>query len=125
MTPKRWNGPHTLRKEETTTRASPLHEAGEVRTCWWGAVWVVAVICCGLPLGWLAWQMVANPGVLVEAVVDKFRLALLVRTLLYNGEVAVVATGLALPVAMVVGRGKGGVVAGFRLRRRCHCCFRR
>ena len=68
---------------------------------------LIVLVCSGLPLAWLAWQVVANPSVLVEAWPDTFRLKLLARTLLYNGAAAILATVLALPVGIVLGRGRG------------------
>ena len=67
----------------------------------------LVAICSGLPFAWMLLQIVANPTVLVEAKLDSFRLHLLGRTLLYNGSVAVIATLLALPAAIVLGRGVG------------------
>ena len=67
------------------------------------------LLCSGLPLAWLAWQVLSNPGVLVEAWPDAFRMKMLGRTLLYNGAAAVVATVLAVPVGVVLGRGRGVV----------------
>ena len=67
----------------------------------------LVAICSGLPLAWMLLQIVTNPTVLVEAKLDSFRLHLLGRTLLYNGSVAVIATLLALPAAIVLGRGVG------------------
>jgi ABC-type spermidine/putrescine transport system permease subunit II len=72
-------------------------------------VWVIVLICSGLPLAWLAWQIIASPAVLVEAVPDAFRMKLLGRTLLFNGGSAAIATLLGLPVGMVLGRGRGVV----------------
>ena len=73
-------------------------------------VHAVILICCVLPLAWLLWQLVSNPRVLVEAWPDEYRLALLGRTLLYNGGVAVVAMLLGLPVGLVLGRGRGWAI---------------
>ncbi|MEA2711614.1 MAG: hypothetical protein QOF78_4215 [Phycisphaerales bacterium] len=70
-------------------------------------VWVVVLLCSGLPLAWLAWQMVANPSVLAEAWPDAFRMKLLVRTLFYNGAAALLATMIGLPVGIALGRGRG------------------
>ena len=70
-------------------------------------VTLLILVCSGLPLAWMLWQVVANPTVLIELKLDAFRLRLLARTLLYSGCVAVVATVLALPAALVLGRGRG------------------
>ncbi|MEO6435406.1 MAG: hypothetical protein ABIP55_06545, partial [Tepidisphaeraceae bacterium] len=70
---------------------------------------VIVLLCCGLPLAWLLWQIVSNPGVLVEAVPDVFRLHLLGRTILYNSGVAVLAMAMGVPVGLVLGRGRGVV----------------
>jgi ABC-type Fe3+ transport system permease subunit/DNA-binding beta-propeller fold protein YncE len=70
-------------------------------------VLIVVCLSAGLPLAWLLWQILSNPQVLSESRPDAFRLALLGRTLLYNGAVAIVATLLGIPAALVLGRGRG------------------
>ena len=70
-------------------------------------VWIIVLVCSGLPLAWLAWQVITNPAVLVEAWPDWFRLRLLARTLGFNGAAAGIATLLGLPVGIVLGRGRG------------------
>jgi ABC-type Fe3+ transport system permease subunit/sugar lactone lactonase YvrE len=70
-------------------------------------VWLIVIVCSGLPLAWLAWQIVTAPSVLGELHVDVFRAGLLGRTLAYNLLAAILATVLALPVAQVIGRGRG------------------
>ena len=70
------------------------------------AVFVVA-ICCGVPLLWLLLTVIANPSVLADLSLTTFRAGLLARTLAYNLAVAVLATVLALPMAFVIGRGRG------------------
>jgi ABC-type Fe3+ transport system permease subunit/sugar lactone lactonase YvrE len=74
-------------------------------------LWAVLFVCCVLPLGWLAGQTVLNPSVFRELRLDSFRLRLLGRTLLFNGAAAVIATAMALPAAIVLGRGRGKVAA--------------
>src|SRR3954469_20164352 len=66
-------------------------------------IWIVVIFCSGLPLLWIAAQIVTNPHVLVEAWPDLFRLKLLGRTLLFNFTTAFVATILGLPVGLVLG----------------------
>lgn len=68
---------------------------------------IVILICCVLPLAWLAWQILSDPRVLIESWPDTYRLSLLGRTLLYNGAVAVIAVLLGLPVGLALGRGHG------------------
>jgi ABC-type Fe3+ transport system permease subunit len=78
-----------------------------------GASWVVVgvvLVCCGLPVLWLGWSVVSNPVVLGEMRVDGFRAQLLGRTVLYNLLAGVVAVVLALPAAVVLGRGRGWTV---------------
>ena len=70
-------------------------------------VGVVVLLCSGLPLAWLVWQIVANPHVMREAWPDWFRLKLLGRTLFYNGAAAAIACAMGLPVGIVLGRGRG------------------
>ena len=52
-------------------------------------------------------QLFANVRVLGELSLDRFHAALVGRTLLYNGIVAALATGFAIPAALMVGRGRG------------------
>ncbi len=69
------------------------------------------LLCAGLPVAWLAWQIASNPGSLAGLRLDRFHLALLARTLGYNLAVALLATILALPAALVLGRGRGWIAA--------------
>ena len=55
----------------------------------------------------MTWQILANPQSLRGLVPTPFQLRLLGRTLLYNGSVAIVAAFLAIPAALVLGRGRG------------------
>src|SRR5439155_8662639 len=70
-------------------------------------VWLIVILCSGLPLAWIVWQIVASPRVLIDAWPDAFRLKLLGRTLLYNGATALMATAMGVPVGLVLGRGRG------------------
>ena len=70
-------------------------------------VFLLVGVCCVLPLGWMALQLVGNPSTLRALVPDAFHARLLGRTLGYNGAVAVLATLMALPAALVLGRGRG------------------
>ena len=72
-------------------------------------VGLVVAVCCVLPLAWLLWQILANPSALAGAVPSGFQLRLLTRTLAYSAAVAAVATAVALPAAVVLGRGRGWV----------------
>jgi ABC-type Fe3+ transport system permease subunit/sugar lactone lactonase YvrE len=77
-----------------------------------GAItWTIVGLCCLLPLAWIILQFVINPTTLRELHIDAFRAQLLSRTLIYNGAVAIVATLLALPAAIVLGRGRGLLAA--------------
>ena len=73
-------------------------------------VWFIVIAASALPLAWMVAQIAFNPIVLSELQLDRFRLALLGRTLLYNGTAGLIATILALPVAIVLGRGRGWMV---------------
>src|SRR4051794_36067804 len=68
-------------------------------------VMLIVGLCSGMPLLWLGWQVIRTPGALAGAFTDAFHLKLLGRTLLYNGLVGVIATVLAIPTAIVLGRG--------------------
>lgn len=68
---------------------------------------ILVALCCGLPLAWLTLQAAINPVVWRDLQPSSFRFWLLARTVGYNVGVAVLATGLALPAAIVLGRGRG------------------
>src|SRR4051794_38717100 len=72
-------------------------------------VWLVVLLCSGLPLAWLLLTIVTNPHVLRDAWPDLFRAKLLGRTLLYNGATALIAGAMGVPVGLVLGRGRGVV----------------
>src|SRR3954466_16142914 len=76
---------------------------------WSAGLWLLLIVCCGLPLLWLAAQIALHPASLRGLRMDAFRWALLGRTLGYNGIAAVLATLLGLPAALVLGRGRGAV----------------
>src|SRR4051794_32106729 len=66
-------------------------------------VWLVVLVCSGLPLVWLVAHLVINRHVLVELRLDSFRIQLLGRTLLFNGHAALIAIGMAVPAGIVLG----------------------
>src|SRR5688500_15726885 len=70
-------------------------------------VWLLVIVCSGLPLAWMVGQIAFNSAVLTEARLDGHRWQLLARTLLYNGAAGVVSTLISLPAAIVLGRGRG------------------
>lgn len=70
-------------------------------------LWFVIGVCCILPLGWMGFQIISNPAALLELKLSGFRARLLGRTLGYNAIVAMLATVMALPAALVIGRGRG------------------
>ena len=72
-------------------------------------VWVVFIVCCGLPLAWMIVALVSARGALGALHPIGFHLRLLGRTLLYNAGVATIATTLAIPVAIVLGKGRSWV----------------
>ena len=69
----------------------------------------VAVVCCGLPLLWMAVVLGLNPTVWHEVHLTRWRAALMGRTLGYNAAAAVIATAMGLPAGLVLGRGRGAV----------------
>jgi ABC-type Fe3+ transport system permease subunit len=69
-------------------------------------MWLLIGICCLAPLLWLADELfTANNW--RQMYWDSFRWKVFLRTLLYNGSAAGVAVLMALPAAVVVGRGRG------------------
>jgi ABC-type Fe3+ transport system permease subunit len=67
----------------------------------------IVLVCCVVPLAWMAVAIVANPQVRHELALDPFRTELLARTIGYNGAAALIATAMGLPAAFVLGRGRG------------------
>jgi ABC-type Fe3+ transport system permease subunit/sugar lactone lactonase YvrE len=67
----------------------------------------VIVLCCALPLGWMVLRVVTEPAGIRSLLPTTFYLGLLARTVGYAAGVAVVATVLAIPAAIVLGRGRG------------------
>lgn len=65
----------------------------------------LVAICCALPLAWLLWVLLSSPEIRSNLDVSSFRLGLLGRTLFYNVCVAVLASALGFPAALVLGRG--------------------
>jgi ABC-type Fe3+ transport system permease subunit len=65
--------------------------------------WLVLLTCCGVPLAWLGGQLIANPGLLIDAWPDAFRWRLIGRTFLYTALAATLATLIAVPVAATLG----------------------
>jgi len=72
---------------------------------WFAPLWLVVIVCCALPLGWMGVQIAMHPRAVAELRLDGFRWMLLRRTLLFNGSAGVLATVLGLPAAIVIGRG--------------------
>jgi ABC-type Fe3+ transport system permease subunit/DNA-binding beta-propeller fold protein YncE len=69
----------------------------------------IVLLCCGVPIAWIVWQLATNATALSELQLDRFRLNLIGRTILYSVSVGAIATILALPPAWVLGRGRGVV----------------
>lgn len=70
-------------------------------------VWLIVGVCCIAPIVWIVVQLCTNPTAMSELRLDSFRVKLIGRTIAYNGSAAVVATFLAIPAAIVLGRGRG------------------
>ncbi len=70
-------------------------------------LWVVVGICSLLPLGWMASQVITHPSAWSTLRPTPFQIRLLGRTVFYNGAAAVLATLMAIPAAIVIGRGRG------------------
>lgn len=73
------------------------------------AIAMTVALTSGLPLAWMLWHLLTRPEVWSELRPTAFRLDLLTRTLLYNLSAALIATVIALPAALVLGRGRGAV----------------
>jgi ABC-type Fe3+ transport system permease subunit len=72
---------------------------------------VIVAIVCGLPLAWAAWVVAAEPRTIVAGLWDARLLGLFARTSFYAVAASLLATAIALPVGLALGRGRGGVVA--------------
>lgn len=68
---------------------------------------VLVAIACGLPLAWMVATIASHPSTMQDLQLTAFRGGLLFRTLSYNAAVAILATAMSLPAAMVLGRGRG------------------
>ncbi|HRK30531.1 MAG TPA: hypothetical protein PLD59_05585 [Tepidisphaeraceae bacterium] len=72
-------------------------------------------VCFVAPLAWVGLTLLAEPAAWSELWLDAFRLRLLGRTLFYNSLVAMIATIIAIPAAVALGRGRGTVSRGLVL----------
>jgi len=91
-----------------TQRTQESGPARRFAALWPGVVvWALVSTCCLLPMFWIVLQLVSNPSTLQELRLDAFRIHLIVRTIVYNASVATVATALAIPAAIALGRGRG------------------
>jgi ABC-type Fe3+ transport system permease subunit/DNA-binding beta-propeller fold protein YncE len=81
----------------------------EPRVAWSIPVWAVVLTCCALPLGWMAVQVARVADRAGALLPTRFYLGLLGRTLAYSVAAALLATLLAIPAALVLGRGRGPV----------------
>lgn len=88
---------------------------GQVGRAWSVPAWVVVFACCVLPLGWMLVQVARHPGSVTRVVPTAFYAGLLGRTLAYSVAVAVLATVLALPAALALGRSRGRFAAALWL----------
>jgi ABC-type Fe3+ transport system permease subunit len=77
-------------------------------------LWVLVGVCSGLPLLWLLWQCL-TPDVLREVRFTRFHGWLLGRTIGYNAAASAIAMVMAIPGALVIGRGRGRVTTGILL----------
>jgi len=78
------------------------------------AVMAVILLACAAPLAWLVTQLITNRSAWAEFRLDRFRIDLLTRTIIYNLAAATLATILAIPAALVIGRGRAfvaGIIA--------------
>jgi ABC-type Fe3+ transport system permease subunit/sugar lactone lactonase YvrE len=67
----------------------------------------VVVLCCALPLGWMVVRVVTQPAGVRTLLPTAFYWWLLSRTVGYAAGVSIIATVLAIPAAIVLGRGRG------------------
>lgn len=85
---------------------------------WSIPVWAVVLVCCALPLGWMAVQLTriaAEGGGANSLLPTGFQLQLLGRTLAYSVLAALLGTLLAIPAGLVLGRGRGLLAKGLWL----------
>ncbi len=94
--------------------ASATRPALFARAGGWGGILAGAplglflAICCAPVAGWIIAQIVSHPGVLAATIRANWRVV--VETVAYNVAAALLAGILAIPVAMVIGRGRGWFV---------------
>ena len=74
-------------------------------------MWAVLGVCCALPVAWGLGALLVDGNGVGSLGGWAFQAKLLGRTIGYNALVAVIAVGLGLPVAAVIGRGRGVIAA--------------
>lgn len=68
---------------------------------------LIVLLVCGLPLGWVMYTLATHVYLLTDLSLTSFRISLLIRTLAYNAMAAGLACAMGLPMAVVLGRGRG------------------
>lgn len=68
-------------------------------------LYLTLLLSCGLPLGWMAYQLMTNPEIWREAVPDAFRWKLIARTFGYSFLASSLAMMISIPVAIALGTG--------------------
>ena len=68
---------------------------------------LIIAVCCVAPAAWVGLVTVRHPAALLDLVPGGYRARLLARTLIYSLSVGMLATLVALPMAYVIGRGRG------------------
>lgn len=80
------------------------------RDGWWhdllpaGPAVAFVLICCVPVLGWMLWQIVSRPALLADVIAQQWPIVL--STVCYNLLAAALAVVVAIPAAMVIGRGR-------------------
>ena len=70
-------------------------------------LWAIVGICSLLPLAWMVLQILTHRSAWTSLRPSRFQLLLLFRTVGYNAAAALLATIIAIPAAIVIGRGRG------------------
>jgi ABC-type Fe3+ transport system permease subunit len=68
-------------------------------------LYLTILLCCGLPLAWMAYQLIAHPDIWREAVPDAFRWKLIARTFGFAILAGSLATLISIPVGIALGTG--------------------
>ncbi len=66
-------------------------------------LYATILLCCGLPIVWMAYQLITHPDIWREAVPDAFRWKLIARTFGFSILASALASAISIPIAISLG----------------------